>query len=187
MVMVHADLSLHYVLEDLLAAMGVHGLFNDITPKFVVEFKTPWAFRFEDLLTHWDQHKNNNGDKVVKAIAQLYGYMTFNVLRYGAFTTCTKTWFFKRIYEQAGSGRLEVAGPYDEQDSAALLTAYLAVLLEVDEDWLYVSPSAIPSRPSRGQLQARQLDLGATIDITAISFGQGRARSRIGCVGKEPS
>uniref|UniRef100_A0AAV1T2X3 Uncharacterized protein n=1 Tax=Peronospora matthiolae TaxID=2874970 RepID=A0AAV1T2X3_9STRA len=153
--MVHADLSLHYVLEDLLAAMGVHGLFNDITPKFVVEFKTPWAFRFEDLLTHWDQHKNNDGDKVVKAISELYGYMTFNVLRYGALTTSTKTLFFKRIYKQAGS-----------------------VLLEVDEDWLYVSPSAIPSRPSRGQLQARQLGLGATVDITTISLD----KAGLGCV-----
>uniref|UniRef100_M4BRP7 Protein kinase domain-containing protein n=1 Tax=Hyaloperonospora arabidopsidis (strain Emoy2) TaxID=559515 RepID=M4BRP7_HYAAE len=76
--------------------MGVHGLFTDISgnkhvvgdpdrvwitentpelckPKFVVEFKTPWVFPFEDLLTHWDQHKNNDGDKVVRAIAQLYG------------------------------------------------------------------------------------------------------------------
>ena len=99
----HTEVSLHRVLEDSLAAMGVHGLFTDISgnkhvvgdpdrvwitentpelckPKFVVEFKTPWAFPFEDLLTHWDQHKNNDGDKVVRAIAQLYGYMTFNHL-----------------------------------------------------------------------------------------------------------
>uniref|UniRef100_M4BRP8 Uncharacterized protein n=1 Tax=Hyaloperonospora arabidopsidis (strain Emoy2) TaxID=559515 RepID=M4BRP8_HYAAE len=97
------NFSLHYILVNLLAAMGVHGLFTDISgnkhvvgdpdrvwitentpelckPKFVVEFKTPWVFPFEDLLTHWDQHKNNDGDKVVRAIAQLYGYMTFNHL-----------------------------------------------------------------------------------------------------------
>ena len=123
--------------------MGVHGLFKSISgnkhvggdldrvgitettatlskPKFVVEFKPPWAFHFENLLTHWDQHNNNDGDKVVKAIPQFYGYMTFNQLRYGALTTYNKTWFFKRTHV-AGASWLEVAGPLDLQDSAALL------------------------------------------------------------------
>ena len=83
-----------------------------------------------------------------------------------------------------GGGWLEVAGPYDVKDSAALLKAYLAVLMEVDKDCIYVSPTAVSTPLMRGQPQALQPDVGA-VDITAITFGQGRARSRMGCVVEE--
>ena len=81
-----------------------------------------------------------------------------------------------------GSGRLKLAGPYDVQDSSALLKAYLSALMEVEENWLHVLPTASPSPARRGQLQARLFDDEATVRTTDISFGQDTDRSRMGCV-----
>ncbi|KAF3312549.1 hypothetical protein TWF173_007159 [Orbilia oligospora] len=60
-------------------------IFNDqmsrSRAKFLMEYKTPWALRMPtNIITHFNRERGNRKDKVVKAISQLYGYMTFNNL-----------------------------------------------------------------------------------------------------------
>ncbi|EPS42206.1 hypothetical protein H072_3921 [Dactylellina haptotyla CBS 200.50] len=53
-----------------------------------IEWKTPWALKApDDLAGAYNRERHNEKNKVVKAIHQLYGYMTFNNLTFGILPT----------------------------------------------------------------------------------------------------
>ncbi|KAJ3161550.1 hypothetical protein HDU88_007283 [Geranomyces variabilis] len=60
-------------------------------PTLCVEYKTPWAFPFDDLLPVYQSEGGNTTKKVSKAINQLYAYMVFNRHRFGMLSTYTRT------------------------------------------------------------------------------------------------
>ena len=86
-------------LESLLGALGIPSLFKrnpDIvwkigdetnsSPGLVIEAKPWWSFDCSDDIVeqyHEDITKKPNDPKVVKARQQLYGYMSYNYMRYG--------------------------------------------------------------------------------------------------------
>jgi hypothetical protein len=90
--------------------------------KSLIEVKTPWAFPSVpegDLATAFCQHqggsnlselvdKSNKSTKVIRAITQLWGYMTVNHFRYGVLTTYLDT-YFVRLVEVDRQSCLEIS------------------------------------------------------------------------------
>ncbi|KAJ3188131.1 hypothetical protein HDU85_005279 [Gaertneriomyces sp. JEL0708] len=78
---------------------------------------------------------------VFRAISQLYGYMTFNQVRYGILTTYNSTWIFRRSSSAQG-GVLEVS----ERFTPHLFT----IITLAEENWFYALPthSPAPSPPA---------------------------------------
>ncbi|KAI8819919.1 uncharacterized protein EV422DRAFT_91696 [Fimicolochytrium jonesii] len=122
-------------------------------PTLCVEYKTPWAFRFDDLLAAYQSEGGDTTKKVSKAISQLYGYMTFNHHRFGVLSTYTKTWMFERVSDdQSGlqGGVMRVAGPFAfDSLYQNVVLAYLTLFRMVDDRWFYATPAASPAPSSR--------------------------------------
>ncbi|KAJ3145301.1 hypothetical protein HDU89_007158 [Geranomyces variabilis] len=121
-------------------------------PALCVEYKTPWAFPFDDLLSSYQSEGGDTTKKVSKAINQLYAYMTFNRHRYGVLSTDTRTWMFERDSDdQSGlqGGGMRVAGPFafDSLDKNVVL-AYLTLLRMVYDRWFYASSTTSPAPSS---------------------------------------
>ncbi|KAK6497886.1 hypothetical protein TWF481_012285 [Arthrobotrys musiformis] len=77
--------------------------------KFLMEWKTPWALRTPtDVITHFNRERGNPDDKVVQAISQLYGYMTFNNLIHGGLCNYEVLYLLRRI----GDTGLQVSRPF---------------------------------------------------------------------------
>ncbi|KAK6354734.1 hypothetical protein TWF696_003871 [Orbilia brochopaga] len=65
--------------------------------RLVIEFKTPWALDLpDDLAKEYNDNKADPDHKVVKAVHQLYGYMTWNDVQMGVLSTYTSTFFFEK-------------------------------------------------------------------------------------------
>ncbi|EPS42107.1 hypothetical protein H072_3923 [Dactylellina haptotyla CBS 200.50] len=68
--------------------------------RLVVEWKTPWAFQPEsNIVAQYNEARNRSerNNKVVKAIHQLYGYMTFINLEFGVLCNYNSMFIFRRV------------------------------------------------------------------------------------------
>ncbi|KAI8908092.1 hypothetical protein DFJ77DRAFT_433991 [Powellomyces hirtus] len=155
-------------------------------PKLVIEVKTDWAFpQTAPILTEWPSVRNNPRAKLTRVVHQLYGYMTFNHLRYGILTNYVQTWFFRRV--DAGGGRLEVTDAFPYTNTKALLEAYLTVVVLAEHNWFYASPtsSSAPTRrttiPPIPSASSDPYTL-QNVDVRAIHFSRGVDRSRVGVI-----
>lgn len=106
--------------------------------KAVVELKTPWAFDFPDadLITDWVKD-----DQIERAVCQLYGYMSFNYLRYGILSNYDCTWFFHRIPHHPGGG-IEISRCVSRNE---LIKTFSACLLMVNDDPFYPTSKTSPN------------------------------------------
>ncbi|KAF3284288.1 hypothetical protein TWF970_011508 [Orbilia oligospora] len=89
--------------------------FNDETTrdrsraKFLMEYKTPWALRMPtNIITYFNRKRGDQSDKVVKAISQLYGYMTFNNLMHGGLCNYEVLYLLRRT----GDTGLQISRPF---------------------------------------------------------------------------
>ncbi|KAK6517437.1 hypothetical protein TWF281_004094 [Arthrobotrys megalospora] len=83
--------------------------------KLVFEWKTPWALATPDnLIEEFNSGRLNNErpSKLVKAVSQLYGYMTYNNLGFGALCNYESLYLFKRV----GDCGLQVSPPFKFSD-----------------------------------------------------------------------
>ncbi|KAF3204855.1 hypothetical protein TWF106_010953 [Orbilia oligospora] len=83
--------------------------------KFVLEWEAPWALATPDnLIEEFNSGRLSNGrpTKLVKAVSQLYGYMTFNNMRIGALCNYESLYLFQRV----GSSGLQVSPPFKFSD-----------------------------------------------------------------------
>ncbi|TPX61474.1 hypothetical protein PhCBS80983_g01021 [Powellomyces hirtus] len=99
-------------------------------PKFVMEYKTPWVLSVTGSII--PEYKNNSAE-VVKAIQQLYGYLTFNDLRHGALSTYNVTCFFRQTY------------PSNGKEPPKLFGAYIKILRLADVDGSHQHPRRVPA------------------------------------------
>ncbi|KAJ6261419.1 hypothetical protein Dda_4089 [Drechslerella dactyloides] len=79
--------------------LGCNDTFKHIPQKacLVAEYKTPWALDLpDDLAKAYNVNNGNNDDNIVKAIHQLYGYMSWNDVNVGILSTYTSTFCFQR-------------------------------------------------------------------------------------------
>ncbi|KAF3905100.1 hypothetical protein ABW21_db0200947 [Orbilia brochopaga] len=72
----------------------------------IIEAKTPWALPTDpelDLPRYYNQHSGDSErDPVIKALHQIYGYMTLNSLKYGILTNGDTTFVFRRVFKKQG-------------------------------------------------------------------------------------
>ncbi|EGX53882.1 hypothetical protein AOL_s00004g541 [Orbilia oligospora ATCC 24927] len=83
--------------------------------KFVLEWEAPWALDTPDnLIEEFNSGRLSNGrpTKLVKAVSQLYGYMTFNNMRIGALCNYESLYLFQRV----GSCGFQVSPPFKFSD-----------------------------------------------------------------------
>jgi len=92
--------------------------------------------------------RNRNERQSVEALEQLYGYMTFNNLRYGILTNWTRTYAVRRI-KVKGRKALQYAGPFTPSGSPSMLKVVVGMVLLAEEDWFYASPTPDIPPPSR--------------------------------------
>ena len=83
-----------------------------------------------------------------EAIEQIYGYMTFNDLRYGILTNWTNTWALQRV-ETNGRKTLQCAGPFSVASQPSILKVFVGMVLLAEKDWFYASPTPNIPPPSR--------------------------------------
>jgi hypothetical protein len=149
-------------LEALLEAMGINSFFKraggdsqvlfdpDIAWKIggelnsslgiIVEVKTWWTDQFPaDIISQYleDVEKGGPDTNLVNALQQMYGYMSFNNMRYGILTTYKQTLFLRR----QGSSSLAISEPISLNTA---LKYWLFVLYKAREEGFYSSPTANP-------------------------------------------
>ncbi|KAJ3176790.1 hypothetical protein HDU85_006543 [Gaertneriomyces sp. JEL0708] len=155
--------------------------------KIVGEVKTPWAFDIEDILDEWSKNGTDERSKIFRAISQLYGYMTFNCLRYGILTTYNSTWFFQRSFAPQG-GVLEVSERFTplRNNGRELIQALFTIVRLAEAEWFYVSPTHSPApSPSLSRRAPTTIDpyeLQKRFPYSDVKFVKGKARSRAGAI-----
>lgn len=153
-------------LESLLGALGIISLFKrpagdnqvlfnpDIVWKIgaelnsnlglVIEVKPWWSFEcIDDIVVqyHEDIEKEAKDTKVVKALQQLYGYMSYNYMRYGILTTYKSTYFLRRM----GNSTLTISKPIPLSGGKLhILQYWLFVLCKSHQEGFYSSPAGNP-------------------------------------------
>ncbi|KAI3640954.1 hypothetical protein MIR68_001832 [Amoeboaphelidium protococcarum] len=132
-------------------------------PKLTIELKTPWAVRsMVDLVTIYEQEyvdyyrkvserkepsKQIEKGKTIRAVEQIYAYMTLNRHRYGVLTTLNETVFLRKVEdsEQEGCSVLEVSPAVrcSQRNPYTLVAAWLWVLAQIEghpSQLMYASP-----------------------------------------------
>ena len=108
----------------------------------VIEVKPWWSFEmFQDPSAQYNEDiKSDDTDsKLVKGIQQIYGYMSYDYLRYGILSTYKSTYFLKRIKESI----LLISEPKKISDPD-YLKCWLFVCSESCKEGLYSSPTGDP-------------------------------------------
>jgi tRNA A-37 threonylcarbamoyl transferase component Bud32 len=155
---------------------------EDDVVKVVGELQTWWAFPFCDLV------ENNNTPKVNKCIAQVYGYMTFNCLRYvrnchllflfilffafsfGFLTNYINTWFLERVDCETGT-RLRITSPlkFDGSSGITIYEAFYFLLAELihGNNYLHIFPtsSPYPSSVRKASKSFKELEEGNKVAL----------------------
>ena len=111
-----------------------------------MEYKTDWVADLQDLpafLATVKSQCTTNQKQSIKALEQLYGYMTFNANRYGILSNWTQTWFL-RCMESDSCKTLEYADLIELAGSPGLLSAlkaFVGMILLAERNWFYSSPT----------------------------------------------
>ncbi|KAI3641993.1 hypothetical protein MP228_011548 [Amoeboaphelidium protococcarum] len=131
--------------------------------KLTVEIKTPWAIdSLVDLIPSYNQQyvdfetkKQKCNDeaetvhkgKIIRAVEQVYVYMTINRHRYGVLTTFDETIFFRKVEDTDQQGRsvLECSPVIkcSQRQPYTLVAAWIYLLSLIEssgKEWLYVPP-----------------------------------------------
>ncbi|KAK6530900.1 hypothetical protein TWF281_007733 [Arthrobotrys megalospora] len=113
---------------------------SDDQAKFVIEWKTPWVLTTPtDIIKEFNETRDDPESKIAKAVSQIYGYMVFNNLRFGALCNYETLYLFRRV----GNSGLQVSPPFrrsgkgTESIVAALVYTCHHV---VNEESFYYSP-----------------------------------------------
>jgi serine/threonine protein kinase len=156
----------------------------------LVEVKTPKAFPLgPDLVASFREEqmklkklRRPRKDKVLinrseetkasRAIAQLWGYLSVNNLKYGVLTTFNDTFFFKREFnEDQGVSRLEISRSISIGDpSVPIVGAFCYFSSLLLESHLYASPYSTPILPRKSPVKVDKYEV-AQVDISQFRFG----------------
>ena len=109
----------------------------------VVEAKPWWSFEIvDDVVGQYKidtEHSSTQDSKLVKALQQIYGYMSYNYMRYGILTTYKCTYFLRR----KGESTLCISKP--NLIGPGILKCWLFVLFQAFQEGFYSSPTGNPS------------------------------------------
>ncbi|KAK6529690.1 hypothetical protein TWF281_008853 [Arthrobotrys megalospora] len=136
-------------------------------PRVVIEEKTPWALPMKhvDLVSEVNRNRSDANSPYVKAVHQLYGYMSMNLLKYGILTTIESTRVFRRVYDEAHPQGLLECSPEIDREGHLLkspLAAYAFIAsLSFREGFMHISLDPDWDMP-KGAL-VLQLEYGTTL------------------------
>ncbi|KAJ3327122.1 hypothetical protein HDU76_012347 [Blyttiomyces sp. JEL0837] len=159
--------------------------FRDDTKKAicVFEYKTAWAVEIpldpvEILLKFLNGQLIEPGrEKFVTAIEQLYGYMTFNSLRYGVLSNFDHTLILER--DVANPKTMRIAGPF--KPGQQVVRALLTVIRLANLDYFHVSPT-LSSPPANHETFFTVEWDGEENKVDPVTLESIVGRSRIGAV-----
>ncbi|KAK6520676.1 hypothetical protein TWF506_000925 [Arthrobotrys conoides] len=83
--------------------------------RLILEWKTPWDLATpDDLIKQFNSDRLNNEEstKLIKVVSQVYGYMTFNNLKFGALCNYESLYLFQRVSDSG----LQVSPPFRFSD-----------------------------------------------------------------------
>ncbi|KAF3927711.1 hypothetical protein ABW21_db0205219 [Orbilia brochopaga] len=120
---------------------------DTLKARLVFEFKAPWELELpDDLAKEYNDNEADGNHKVVKALHQLYGYMTWNDIQIGVLSTYESTFFFQRDIKLG----LRVSRKYKHSDtgsrSVVAALAYLCHYVSTT-GYHYCSPTDDGSPP----------------------------------------
>ncbi|KAJ3327124.1 hypothetical protein HDU76_012349 [Blyttiomyces sp. JEL0837] len=115
--------------------------------------------------------------KFVTAIEQMYGYMTFNYLRYGVLSNFDHTLILEK--DVANPKTIRIAGPF--KPGQQVVRALLTVIRLANLDYFHVSPT-LPSPPANHEMFFTVEWDGEENKVDSVTFESIVARSRIGTV-----
>jgi predicted Ser/Thr protein kinase len=155
----------------------------------VIEVKSWWSFEtIEDVVSQYKKDTEVGLDnKLVKAMQQIYGYMSYNNLRYGIVSTYKGTYFLKRRKESI----LSISRPI-LNIHCAIFKYWVYILFQSKEDGFYSSPTGDPFENCSKKIERISFGSGCKYNLTAIKASQiqladfiERKRNGIakGCVG----
>jgi hypothetical protein len=158
----------------------------------VIEVKSWWSFEmFKNVVTQYEKEIDYEKDtKLVKGIHQIYGYMSYNYLRYGILTTYKGAYFLKRSTEKSKQSILSISQPkFLTQKS--FLKYWLFVLFQSYQEGFYSSPTGDPFCASDKPIEAITLSPNCCrydlhdIRSSQISFADNVVQRVVnkGCVG----
>lgn len=122
-----------------------------VSTVMVGELKTPWALVVPDnakasfLIDQYSSESSRGGNnKFSRAIMQLYGYMSFNHLRYGFLSNYEHSFFFRRADPAVSDGILQVSRPIHRRDIVRIMVQFCRMLLNNPNEIDYKSPQGTP-------------------------------------------
>ncbi|KAI9241659.1 MAG: hypothetical protein BYD32DRAFT_405221 [Podila humilis] len=115
--------------------------------RMLIEIKTIWALSCGDLVTKYKEDRDlvtrerSPESPTWRQVHQIFGYLSYNRLRYGILTTYHQTWFMRR---DGGTLWISPSIRHDNTDPT-LLQCYRYLMELTDEDYTSLSP--LPSPP----------------------------------------
>ncbi|KAK6499346.1 hypothetical protein TWF506_003975 [Arthrobotrys conoides] len=124
------------------------------TPRLVVKYETPWDLDTPDDLARFFNetistigYEETRGNKLVGAVAWLYGYMTFNNLKFGILSTYEKVFLFQR--EENEGLKVSSAFKFSDKGIESPVAALVFICHRVSQaGYFYSSPTEEGSRGS---------------------------------------
>ncbi|RUS30414.1 hypothetical protein BC938DRAFT_479415 [Jimgerdemannia flammicorona] len=107
--------------------------------RLVIEVKPGWVLNVDDLVatytTNLTDHQNNHTSQnsVVDPLEQIFGYLSYNHLQFGALTTYDKTWFLRRPHDNPGQLQISPVIRYDDQQPTLFQCFYYLTSLARNE------------------------------------------------------
>jgi hypothetical protein len=148
--------------------------------KSVVEVKSPWAFPSVpggDLAAMFCQlqgtsnlkdlvDKSSASTKVIRAVTQLWGYMSVNHFRYGVLTTYCDTYFVRRV-ELDRQSCVEISPAIlNKGGEVNVIAAWAFFITLLEKDPVYSSPYSTPEMKRRvidQRIQDKYVPVGITL------------------------
>jgi tRNA A-37 threonylcarbamoyl transferase component Bud32 len=118
----------------------------------VIEIKPAWVLPTDDLVATFNQKVIERQDDITSpvcvfdALRQIFGYLSYNLLRFGVLTCYDKTWFMYRPLEKPSELRISSAIRHD-RSHPTLLQCFMYIIKQALND------SYCPCAPSTPLLQ----------------------------------
>ncbi|CAM6082735.1 unnamed protein product [Calypogeia fissa] len=167
--------------------------------KILIEVKTFWAFDAPDDLVETvksglltppsEENKKSIAQKAVRAVSQLYGYLSINHLQYGVLCTFDKYYFMRRLDPENGNarscGKLEITTAIRRDQTRVehrftLMEAWLTIMMAAESSYVITSPYASPA--GKKTKPRKPLELDHDFKLGNFFFGSRLTRSQLGVV-----
>lgn len=150
-----------------------------------VEVKTKWVLSTDDMVATFSQNVQEHqagitaAGSIYNALRQIFGYLSYNHLRYGVFTAYDQTWFLYRPPQNPGELHVSLAVQHDQLQSTLLQCFFHIVSLALAESKCDFAPPSppLPQNPSTYESQSQDDDNSKDPSYKDVSkYGLGKRK-----------